>query len=184
MKSVIVGVFDSQAAANAAKDKLLLAGFANEVVVVSSEEMDTMNTDSIVGSTNVQPEQKEGVISRFFSSIFGDGDHPDPYSDTYREAIRRGHYGVSVNVENDDEIGRAEKILNDCGALDIDEHAEQWRGEGWVAVGAPTETSDGRHAGQRSVARGRARVFSRTNETQVDETVGLREDPLDTQRRQ
>lgn len=180
MNSVTVGMFASEAAANNAKDKLLLAGFANEVVVVSSEEVDTMHTDSIVGTTNVppvqEPEQKEGAISRFFSSIFGHhGDHPDPYSDTYKEAIRRGHYGVSVNVQNEEELGRAEKILNDCGAIDIDKHAEQWRGEGWVAVGKPHEISETPNAGRPSVARGSARVFSRVDETKVDEAARPRE---------
>ena len=74
MSSVIVGIFDSQATANDAKNKLLLEGFANETVVLSGEDIDTMRTDTIVGETHVEPRQEEGAISRFFSSIFGDGD--------------------------------------------------------------------------------------------------------------
>ena len=64
MNSVIVGIFDTQSAANNAKNKLL-----------------------VVGSTSVQPYQQrehEGAISRFFSSIFGSDDSPDEYHATYR----------------------------------------------------------------------------------------------------
>ena len=55
MNSVIVGIFDTQAAANEAKNQLLVAGFANHAVVVSDEDMATMRSDSVVGSTAVQP---------------------------------------------------------------------------------------------------------------------------------
>ena len=175
-----------------------------------------MRTDTIVGETHVEPRQEEGAISRFFSSIFGDGDdeRTDQYGNTYREAIRRGHYGVSVNVHGEDDIGRAEAILTQCGAIDIDERSEQWRGEGWVAEGAMADTSNIRpvagmaattaavgtgmvgevagtlkeiseelKVGKRSVARGGVRVFSRMVETPVEETVRLREEHVDVQRR-
>ena len=221
MSSVIVGIFDSQATANDAKNKLLLEGFANETVVLSGEDIDTMRTDTIVGETHVEPRQEEGAISRFFSSIFGDGDdeRTDQYGNTYREAIRRGHYGVSVNVHGEDDIGRAEAILTQCGAIDIDERSEQWRGEGWVAGGDMADTttlpaatglgtgmgtgmaatavggmageaagtlkeiSEQLKVGKRSVARGGVRVFSRMVETPVEETVRLREEHVDVQRR-
>ena len=219
MSSVIVGIFDTQAAANDAKNQLLVAGFANETVVVSDEDMATLRTDSVVGSTAVHPEH-EGAISRFFSSIFGDDDdRTDQYGNTYREAIRRGHYGVSVNVHGEDDIGRAEAILTQCGAIDIDERSEQWRGEGWVAGGDMADTtalpaatgmgagmgagmaatavggmageaagtlkeiSEQLKVGKRSVARGGVRVFSRMVETPVEETVRLREEHVDVQRR-
>ncbi len=219
MNSVIVGMFDTQEAANAAKNRLLLAGFANETVVVSDEDLATMRTDSVVGATPVQPRQEpeqEGAISRFFSSIFGDNDDSrmdDGYGETYREAIRRGHYGVSVSVDSEEDTGRAEEILTDCGAFDIDERSEQWRGDGWVAEGAVVQTAPGHSAhlseagqgamageaaeaagtlkeisehlkvGKRSVARGGVRVFSRMVETPVEETVRLREEHVDVQRR-
>ena len=216
MNSVIVGMFDTQEAANEAKNRLLVAGFANNTVVVSDEDLATMRTDTVVGATPVQPRhehEQEGAISRFFSSIFGDNDDTrmdDGYGDTYREAIRRGHYGVSVSVDNEEDTGRAEEILTDCGAFDIDERSEQWRGDGWVAGGtmlqndnnhsAPLsavgegalageaagtlkEISEQLKVGKRSVARGGVRVFSRMVETPVEETVRLREEHVDVQRR-
>ena len=220
MNSVIVGIFDTQAAANEAKNQLLVAGFANHAVVVSDEDMATMRNDSVVGSTAVQPRhepEREGAISRFFSSIFGDDDdRTDQYGNTYREAIRRGHYGVSVSVSGEDDIDRAESILTSCGAIDIDERSEQWRGEGWVADGASRmDTTDAMRTtsglaatgaagvagaagevagtlkemaeelkvGKRSVARGGVRVFSEMVERPVEETVSLREEHVDVQRR-
>ena len=51
MSSVIVGIFDTQAAANDAKNQLLVAGFANETVVVSDEDMATLRTGSVLQRT-------------------------------------------------------------------------------------------------------------------------------------
>lgn len=216
MNSVIVGIFDTQEAANHAKNELLVTGFANHTVVLSDEDVATVRTDSVVGATAVQPrrqpEEEEGAIARFFRSIFGDSDDPsDPYDSTYREAIRRGHYGVSVSVDSEEDLGRAEAVLTRCGALDIDERAAQWRGDGWVSDGAMAasvppaagvsaatldsgavagdasartlqELAEQLKVGKRSVARGGVRVFSRMVETPVEETVRLREEHVDVQR--
>ena len=223
MSSVIVGIFDTQEAANHAKNELLVSGFANHTVVLSDEDVATMHSGTVAGATAVQPqhrqapEEEEGAIARFFRSIFGDSeDHNDPYGSTYREAIRRGHYGVSVSVDSEADLDRAEAVLTRCGAVDIDERSAQWRGEGWVAGGAAIgtqplaadggataldrsvadrgmvtggdagtlqELSEELRVGKRSVARGGVRVFSQMVETPVQETVSLRQEHVDVQRR-
>ena len=212
MSSVIVGIFDTQAAANEAKDRLLLSGFANDTVVASNEEMAIVRSNAVSGSTGAlvqEQHEPEGAISRFFSSIFGSDHDPDPYHATYQEAMRRGHYGVSVSVHSEGELARAEAILNEYGAIDIDESSEQWRGEGWVAdrntlvnntplanaavdtsaavagnaSGTLKEIAEELKVGKRSVARGGVRVFSQMVERPVQETVSLREEHVDVERR-
>ncbi len=198
MNSVIVGIFDTQAAANDARSRLLAAGFLDNGIVVS-DEVSASGTDAKIGTPARAPHEEEGAISRFFHSIFGDGDHTDSYEDTYREALRRGHYGVSVTTDSPEKLDLAEKILNECGALDIDERSQQWRSEGWTGgasavadaskraegdtTGTLKEIAEELKVGKRAVARGGVRVFSRVVETPVEETVRLREEHVDVQRR-
>ncbi|MDQ2804901.1 MAG: YsnF/AvaK domain-containing protein, partial [Pseudomonadota bacterium] len=137
---------------------------------------------------------------------FGGDDEADParsgYTDTYNEAFKRGGYGVSVTTANDDEADKAERILNDAGAVDIDEKAESWRKEGWTGgvvapAMAPTGTGASLQAGttkklqeveeeiqvgKRAVAKGGVRIFTRMTEVPVEETVRLREERANVQR--
>ena len=130
MNSVLVGMFDSQASATQARTHLLAAGFDAESVSMPTGSVGQGDGDDAGGSRS-DPEQ-EGAISRFFHSMFGSDDKDDTgYGDTYNEAFRRGHYGVTVKAASDDELDRAEGILNDAGAIDIDEQSQQWRNDGW-----------------------------------------------------
>lgn len=208
MNSVMVGMFESRTAANDARNKLLATGFAKTAVVVSDEAAAATSTAARPAATGERHEE-EGAISRFFGSIFGSDDDRDGYGDTCTEAIRRGHYGVSVSTASDDEMDRAEKILNDCGAVDVDERSQQWRTEGWTGGnraagdqslkganplkgGDTSKDGDTRtfdvveeklKVGKRAVARGGVRVFSRIVEAPVEETVHLRKEHADVQRR-
>ncbi len=217
MNSVIVGMFDTQAAATKAQTQLLSAGFDADSVMLTgrTDAGGTGGSTSTTGSTmsNVGSsvssgaEHAEGAISRFFHNLFGSDDDENDvrtgYADTYNEAFRRGAYGVSVNVASDADIDRAERILNDAGAVDIDEKAASWRQEGWkgsagaMATGATAaaastatgatqklqEVEEELKVGKRAVARGGLRVFKRLVETPVAESVRLREEHATIERR-
>lgn len=220
MNSVLVGMFESQGAADTARTQLLGAGFASEAISMTYGSTGSGGaTASSEPATSAPDEGHEGgAISHFFSKLFGTENEPsnrDPYSHTYDEAFRRGHYGVSVSATSDSEIDRAEQILNDAGAVDIDERAEQWRGEGWTAggtslgsssspmtSGSPSTTTtpastrvvsgatqklqeieEDLQVGKRSVVRGGVRIFTRVTEVPVSESVRLREEHADIQRR-
>ena len=131
MNSTLVGMFDSQAAASEARSQLLAAGFGPAAVSMSNETDTSSSTrESTAGSGGQQ--QEEGVIARFFGNLFGSDDSDDQgYGQTYREAVRRGSYVVSVQASSEDELDRAERILNAAGAVDVDERAQAWRQEGW-----------------------------------------------------
>lgn len=211
--SVLVGMFDDQAAARSARDKLMASGFDASAVTMTDDAgadgagMATSSAATTSGTTaGTRAEPEEGAISRFFHSIFGDDENDDRtyYGNTYEEAVRRGHYGVSVSARSDDEMDRAEDILNDCGAIDVDERSQQWRSEGWSGgtgstnplggtAGAAVTGDDTRtinvveedlKVGKRAVARGGVRVFSRVREVPVEETVHLREEHANVQRRE
>lgn len=153
MQSVLVGIFDTQAAAERARTQLTAAGFTPDAVSMHSgasgmssgadSSMSTGTASSLSTASSAAPEQ-EGAISRFFHSLFGSDDAStdrDAYGQTYGEALRRGAFGVTVRTASDDETDRAVELLNSAGAVDVDERAQQWRNEGWTGGTAATGTA-------------------------------------------
>ena len=225
MNSVLVGMFDSQAQAQAARTQLIAAGFAASAVSLTGGEgamgsgepaaTVTGTTGSTSSSSMASGEREhEGGIAHFFRTLFGGDDDEDTsrryerdqYGSTYQEAFRRGSYGVAVTAQSDDEVSRAEEVLNQAGAVDIDERSQQWRSEGWTggqtgayaatggtASAASASSTEGTQTlqemeeelkiGKRAVVRGGVRVFTRMVETPVEESVRLREEHADIQRR-
>ncbi len=199
MNSVLVGVFDSQAAAARARTKLMAEGFSSSAVSMTGGSASTSSTVP-AGTVASDSPHHEGGIAHFFRSLFGEDDTANAgYTDTYEEAFRRGNYGVTVTTADDAEMDKAEKILNDCGAVDIDQKSEQWKKEGWtgaaltggaVATGSVQagqtqklqEVQEELKVGKRAVARGGVRIFTRMTEVPVEETVRLREERANVQR--
>ena len=211
MSSVLVGMFENQAAATQARVRLLSAGFAATAVTLTGGTAATSSTATQPAGTIASDEPShKGAIASFFDNLFG-GDDADNheragYTDTYQEAFKRGSYGVSVTTVNDTEADKAEGILNDAGAVDIDEKAATWKKEGWTggaaatgaalltgAKGATTtleagakkklqEVEEELKVGKRAVAKGGVRIFTRMTEVPVTETVRLREEHADVKR--
>ena len=192
MNSVLVGMFDTQLQASQARAKLLAAGFTANEVIVTGDTTSSSTSTTTVSSGSQEPE-KEGAISRFFHSLFGGDDAAERQVEgaTYKEAFRRGACSVSVTTVNDDEADKAERILNECGAVDVDERSAQWRQEGWTADQSTLEAGDTRKlqevqeeikVGKRAVARGGVRIFNRVTEVPVEESVSLREERANVQR--
>lgn len=98
---------------------------------------------------------------------------------------------------------RVSEVMEDCGAVDVDEREQQWHDDGWT--GSPATAAVARDAvgtdvaaggmktvnlveenlavGKRSVGKGGVRVFSRVVEVPVEETIHLREEHAEVQRR-
>lgn len=197
MNSVLVGMFDTRAAAEQARTKLTAAGFSPGQV--------TGNASSVDASTTASPSE-EGGISGFFRSLFGSDDVSNVHSNTYQEAFRRGGFALTVNSVADADMDRVSEIMEDCGAVDVDEREQQWRNQGWAEGVASTTAAQGAvgsvgtsvaagttktvnlveenlAVGKRSVGRGGVRVFTRVVETPVEETVRLREEHAAIERR-
>ena len=206
MSSVLVGMFETQAAAMQARDKLVSAGFAASAVSITGGDTSTASTVPTNGTMRAE-QHEEGGIARFFENLFGVGDDRNDVdrtgiTDTYQEAFKRGSCGVTVTAANDAEMDKAEKVMNDCGAVDIDQKAESWRQQGsaqgvmankTAATGTLSaleagakqklqEIEEDIKIGKRAVARGGVRIFTRMTEVPVTETVRLREEHADVQR--
>jgi uncharacterized protein (TIGR02271 family) len=112
--------FDSRSDAESAVQKLKDAGISDDKVrFVPGYESDEARN-------NVASDDRGGFWHSLSSFFFADDDRA-----TYAEGLRRGGFLVSVSDINDADYETAHDILDDDGAIDIDERADQWRTEGW-----------------------------------------------------
>ena len=228
MSSVLIGMFDTQDAAEQAREHLAAAGFDVTDTPTSGDAAPVSPAERAEADTR----REEGTISGFFLSMFSSNNEAaerDRYTNIYSEAFRRGSHGLSVSVDDDADIERAERILNEAGAFDIDERSESWRnlgaegsestGTDWSPAPAPArlganpanassalkqagisssamtsslesgttrklqEVEEQLPVGKHAVARRGVRIFTRMTELPATETVRLREEIADVQRR-
>jgi uncharacterized protein (TIGR02271 family) len=78
---------------------------------------------------------------------------------TYEEGVRRGHFMLSANVP-EEQADRACSLIDQAGAIDIDENEQKWRGEGWSGG-----SSSVRSAFSSNQAAGSERSASSSDET-------------------
>ena len=57
---------------------------------------------------------------------------PEEDAEAYAESIRRGSALVSVNLEQDEHVERAESILNRFNPINVNERGDIYRQEGWT----------------------------------------------------
>jgi uncharacterized protein (TIGR02271 family) len=119
----------------------------------------------------------------------------------YSEGIRRGGYLVTVDAGDEKEMDRAIDVLEDHGAVNIEERAAEWQKSGWsgpvlgtaekAAAQPVREAGETRipvveeelKVGKRAVQRGGVRIYSHVTEQPVSESVTLREEHVDVERR-
>lgn len=120
----IVGVFDDATEARIAAQRLEEAGVSRDAVRVK-------------GGSSTAPEHSEagGSIRSFFAELFGMGSkddrQPEDFPGDYAEAVRRGGSVLLVEARDDEECDRIVGLLDDSGAIDIDERVGRWRSDGY-----------------------------------------------------
>jgi len=159
MNQTVIGTFDSTTDADDAVRDLVDAGISQAAVQLHSQETGT--TPQEEGTTHVSGDHNHTVhagfferIEHFFSNLVGENDRPAEFTH-YHEAIRRGGALVSVEVENDNEFDIVKRVLDDAGAVDIDERAAQWQSSGYTpdragASDASTVSTTSGHLGERT----------------------------------
>jgi uncharacterized protein (TIGR02271 family) len=192
MASTLAGVFDDYDGAERAREQLAGAGFRLEAMQVTPERSAWGTGDSTYGGRA----KEAGGLRGFFASLFGsDEESPDHYS----EAVRRGSVVLTLEVTDDDEIERATPILEQAGAIDVDERIERWKAAGYTGydeqakpltrdeIARDRETlqvvQEDLKVGKREVQRGVVRVHQRITETPVQEQVTLNEERAVVERR-
>lgn len=125
----ITAIYDSEADAQQARERLMNVGLDDSDVRIVSQSL----TSSSVSSDGSATDEK-GMWESIKEFFVGDDDRP-----TYSEGLRRGGYLLTARVE-DTMSDEAISELEDTNAIDLDERAEQWRTEGWTGTAASTST--------------------------------------------
>lgn len=205
-QQTVIGVFDSAAEAQRAVDQLVSNGFSRDSIDLSAQTTSDYS-DSTSTTYADRDDDNDSGIGGFFRSLFGGDD--DDNTRKYTSVAQRGSI-VTVHAQSSDEAERAADLLDEYGAVDIDERAAQYTTTGYAdtttgytgATGL-TDTTTGYtgttdrladndqtikviqenlEVGKREVERGGVRVRSRIIERPVEESLRLREERVRVQR--
>ncbi|WAK02341.1 YsnF/AvaK domain-containing protein [Methylobacter sp. YRD-M1] len=171
MNQTVVGIFDDPSDAQDAVQQLLVHGFSRADIDISIQE-------------SVENEDK---ISNFFTSLFGSDE-----GRSYTAAARQCGAIVTVHTGSEDEAMQAAEILDDAGALDLDEQVGQYQagvtGQQRPMAGSTTGekaipiVEEQLNVGKREVETGRVRLRSKIIERPVEEHLRLREEHVHVER--
>lgn len=121
MTQTVVGIFNNAEEARKAVDELVNRGF------------DRSNIDYASGTSEYTDENRkenENGISRFFRNLLDDKDERDRY-----ERVARNGCVVTVHAQSPGEAHRASELLDEYGAVDVDEKDREYRMEDKTATG-------------------------------------------------
>lgn len=199
--NTVVALFDNYTEAERAVADLGRAGIGRDRIDIASNTPATATASAGTerGAATDDDRSIGDRISNFFSRMFGgDGGRDDV--NYYSEAVRRGGAVVTVNAATEEDADRAADILHECGAIDIDERASQWRQTGWAGSGTGEQSRESRdfgrsdekvipvvneelQVGKRRRDRGGVRIYAHMTEQPVEEKVRLREEHARVERR-
>jgi len=175
--NTVVGVYDDYSNAQNAVEGLAAAGFSRSNI--------QLQPDSEISTQSTAPtsEESSGGIGGFFRSLFGSDEHKE-HHDVYAESVRRGHYVLTVDVQDEDEVDRATEVMNRFHAVDIDERSSQWKQQGWSGydASAPRLSQDEIESERRSYAQ--ARTTGMTGNTTEQSRIPVVEEELKVGKRQ
>jgi hypothetical protein len=117
--NTIVGVFNDYGKAEQAARELVEQGIPRESVHVQS------SNKTAAGRSEYQTDENDGGIRGFFHRVFG-GDDENECS-RYCQAVEGGRSVVIVNAP-DQQIDRAVAVLNQYGAVGIDDDPSDYTG--------------------------------------------------------
>jgi uncharacterized protein (TIGR02271 family) len=174
----IIAVFESQDAAQRARQELIELGLPVEHVSIIDQ-----------GTQEVSASSSSGERGGFWAHI-KDMFMPDEDRATMDEYLRRGGYVLSANV-SDPYADEAIRRLDNAGAVDLEQRSAELRSDDEEMLAsradAQSETipviEERLRVGKREVNRGTVRVRSYIVEEPVQEQVNLREERVEIERR-
>ena len=195
MSQTVVGIFDNADEAQRAVNELRNNGF------------DDNNVDYATGygdyATEENRHEHETGIARFFRNLFGDDDESDRYS-----RVAKNGCVVTVHAQSTEEARRASEILDEYGAVDVDEKDREYTARSSAYgtkdtdyTGTNPNATDETYfentdretrkipiveedikVGKKVVEKGGVRVHSRIVEKPVEKTIRLREEYVHVER--
>lgn len=195
----VSALFDDRAEAQRAVERLRTSGI--------SEDHIRMVEGSAGGATTQRSPEEDKSFWDSLSDFF----FPEEDRYAYAEGLSRGGYLVTVSGISAAHYDAALDILDDEGTVDLNKREASWRAEGWggheanpygsgdIAVGHTAGLSaDGPRTpdqesipvveeqisiGKRDTSHGRVRVRAYTVEEPVNETIELRDERVELERR-
>ena len=196
MTHTVVGLFDDREEAREAMEELLENGFTQEEIDVSNRRSADIDSDADLDSSADAETGIGDKISNFFSSLFGDD---DATTRNYTYAANEADSILTVHTDSIDRAEQAREIMDDAGAVDVEQRGAQYAGrysaadtrsadDGYDDDDMTTEATlpvveERLDVGKQEVERGGARIHSRIVERPVEETVRLREEHVTVNRR-
>jgi uncharacterized protein (TIGR02271 family) len=172
MSQTVIGIFEHADQAQEAKTYLLANGFESSNVDLSSGQ------SHLTDVTSGEDEGTGGKISGFFKNLFDDDE-----SASHIHAASSGTT-VTVHTRTDQESQQAAQILDNFGALDVNESYESQRtaSTGGDTAGSISVIQEDLQVGKKEVETGGVRLRSRIVARPVEETVRLREEHVHVER--
>ncbi|AUD06830.1 YsnF/AvaK domain-containing protein [Spirosoma pollinicola] len=200
MAHTVIGIFDNASEAQTAVDQLVSNGFSRSNIDLSAGTgsaatgSDALIPDRHVNTSGTRSEElvddtKDvgSSVGGFFSSLFGSDDDED--TKKYSTVGGRGSI-VTVHADTDEQAEQAADILDEAGAVDVNERATEY------GYSSPTPTAalgtdgdqtikvieENLEVGKRTVETGGVRLRSRIVAKPVEESIRLREERVTVNR--
>lgn len=181
MATTLVGIFDSVAEAERARQSLLSQGLARNAVHITDNE----SLMSRRGGSDVDETEHRG----FFARLFGLGDD-DSDAAQYSQSVRGGSALLTVTVEDESEARRVAQLLEQAGADDVSLRGLQGQSEGGMQRDGMLEQGETLQVmqeelqvGKRQVETGGVRIRQHVIERPVQEQIRLFEEHAIVERR-
>ena len=171
MSQTVIGIFEKTSEAQEARNYLLANGFAGENV-----DFSTNGSGSTTNNLTKSDETSVGSrVNNFFSNLFEDEDDVNMHTN----AASRGTV-VTVHAKTEEETLQAVKILDNFGAVDVNEFSGRMQMDGGAEK--IQVIKEELNVGKQEVETGGVRLRSRIVSRPVEETIRLREEHVSVER--
>jgi len=200
MTITLVGVFDTMKEAQQARSRLQAEGVADASISVKSDTDASPTTPRMASTANSGDDvDRRDFWDKLFGWMSDDEDDADRRTSTqhYDEAVRRGNALLIVRLDDASRADRISDLLNECGAVDVDERVAEWRATGYEGPAQHGQSAadgsiDGDQTlqsieeqlkvGKKTVQHGRVRIHRTMSERPVEEQVTLHEERVRVER--
>jgi hypothetical protein len=117
MRHTVIGLFDTYAQAESARNMLVQTGFQSSDIELQA------NPETPVDANAAQSPGVIANIERFLSSLFATSGPTAPEAERYTDAVRRGAVLVAVSAASESHAELARNSLHKLGAIEVSERA-------------------------------------------------------------
>ncbi|MDQ6761075.1 MAG: YsnF/AvaK domain-containing protein [Bacteroidota bacterium] len=170
----VVGLFENENDAQMAVQQLSGMGISQSMIDITKGNKESFKAMS--------GKDDDNAFTRFFKNLFGD-DNND--AKRYSTMSSQGYSIVTVHASSSDVAEQAADILDNCGAVDVDERAAEFGMSGSNKDSGETtinRVEENLEVGKRTTDTGGVRVRSRIVEKPVEENLRLREEHVHVER--